>query len=105
VALIFSGRAVKMFSQMRADLPPDVDGWGLSLKGLMGMVVIGGLLITAIYYWLNRSVVPRIQKRESKKKKKEKMGVSESFAFLANSTYIRSMAVLVRARLVAGGAG
>jgi hypothetical protein len=41
VALIFSGRAVKLFSQMRADLPPDVDGWGLSLKGLMGMVVIG----------------------------------------------------------------
>jgi hypothetical protein len=22
-------------------LQPDVDGWGLSLKGLMGMVVIG----------------------------------------------------------------
>jgi ATP/ADP translocase len=45
VALIFSGRAVKIFSQIRAELPPDVDGWGLSLRGLMGMVVIGGLLI------------------------------------------------------------
>jgi AAA family ATP:ADP antiporter len=46
VALIFSGRAVKIFSQIRAELPPDVDGWGLSLRGLMGMVVIGGLLIS-----------------------------------------------------------
>lgn len=46
MALIFSGRAVKIFSQIRAELPPDVDGWGLSLRGLMGMVVIGGLLIT-----------------------------------------------------------
>ncbi len=96
VALIFSGRAVKLFSQMRADLPPDVDGWGLSLKGLMGMVVIGGLLIIAIYYWLNRAVVPKIPKRESKKKKKgPKMSVGESFTFLANSSYIRDMATLV----------
>jgi hypothetical protein len=85
VALIFSGRAVKIFSQIRAELPPDVDGWGLSLRGLMGMVVIGGLLIAAIYYWLNRTVVPRVQKRESKKKKKAKMSVGESFTFLAGS--------------------
>lgn len=95
VALIFSGRAVKIFSQIRAELPPDVDGWGLSLRGLMGMVVIGGLLITAIYYWLNRVVVPRVQKRESKKKKKAKMSVGESFTFLAGSRYIRDLAMLV----------
>lgn len=85
VALIFSGRAVKIFSQIRAELPPDVDGWGLSLRGLMGMVVIGGFLIAAIYYWLQRTVVPRVQKRESKKKKKAKMSVGESFTFLAGS--------------------
>jgi AAA family ATP:ADP antiporter len=85
VALIFSGRAVKLFSQMRADLPPDVDGWGISLKGLMGMVVIGGLLIIAIYYWLQRNVVPKVPLRASKKKKKMKMSVGESFAFLAGS--------------------
>jgi hypothetical protein len=85
VALIFSGRAVKIFSQIRAELPPDVDGWGLSLRGLMGMVVIGGFLIAGIFYWLNRTVVPRVQKRESKKKKKAKMSVGESFTFLAGS--------------------
>jgi hypothetical protein len=58
----------------------------------------GGLLITAIYWWLNRSVVPKIQKREAKKKKKAKMSVGESFAFLANSSYIRDMATLVGRR-------
>jgi AAA family ATP:ADP antiporter len=103
VALIFSGRAVKLFSQMRADLPPDVDGWGLSLKGLMGMVVIGGIIISGIYWWLNRAVVPKIAKREAKKKKKgPKMSVGESFAFLAASPYIRDMATLVGARLRPG---
>eukprot|EP00879_Flechtneria_rotunda_P006821 GHRR01007165.1.p1 GENE.GHRR01007165.1~~GHRR01007165.1.p1 ORF type:complete len:519 (+),score=150.91 GHRR01007165.1:482-2038(+) len=96
VALIFSGRCVKIFSQIRAELPPDVDGWGLSLKGLMGMVVIGGLIIAGIYYWLNRTVVPRVQKREGKKKKqKMKMSVGESFTFLAASRYIRDLATLV----------
>jgi len=95
VALIFSGRAVKMFSQMRADLPPGVDGWGISLKGMMGMVVIGGLLIAGIYYWLQRNVVPKVPKRESKKKQKAKMSVGESFTFLAGSRYIRDLATLV----------
>lgn len=92
VALIFSGRAVKIFSQIRAELPPDVDGWGLSLRGLMGMVVIGGLLISAIYYWLNRVVVPKVQKREKKKKQKMKMSVGESFTFLAGSRCGRARA-------------
>lgn len=45
--------------QVRSKLPPGVDGWGYSLKGLMGMVVIGGFLITATYFLLQRTVVPR----------------------------------------------
>jgi AAA family ATP:ADP antiporter len=97
VALIFSGRAVKIFSQIRANLPAGVDGWGVSLRGLMGMVVVGGLIITAVFYYLNRTVVPKVQgaipKRE--KKKKEPMGVGESFAFLAKNPYIRDLAFLV----------
>jgi ATP:ADP antiporter, AAA family len=96
VALIFSGQAVKYFSQVRANLPPEVDGWGVSLNGLMGMVVIGGLLIAAIYFGMQRLVVPKVKTlREGKKKKKVKMGVGESFQFLAASPYIRDMAALV----------
>lgn len=96
VALIFSGQAVKYFSQVRAGLPPGVDGWGVSLNGLMGMVVIGGVIICGIYFALQRLVVPQIPKLRSKKKKvKAKMGVGESFAFLAQSSYIRDMATLV----------
>lgn len=95
VALIFSGRAVKYFSKVRASLPPGVDGWGISLKGLMAMVVIGGLIITGIYYWMCRAVVPTVPKRAAKKKKKAKMSVGESFQFLLNSRYIRDLATLV----------
>lgn len=42
--------------QIRANLPPGADGWGISLRGLMSMVVVGGLLISAIFWWLNRTV-------------------------------------------------
>ena len=49
--------------QLRANLPPGVDGWGMSLKGMMSMVVGFGLIITVIFWWLNRAVVPRVQVR------------------------------------------
>jgi len=82
--------------QVRSRLPPDVDGWGYSLKGMMGMVVIGGLLITATYWLLQRTVVPKVAARQPKKKKaKPHMGVGESFRFLAKSPYIRDLALLV----------
>lgn len=96
VALIFSGQAVRYFSEVRAGLPPGVDGWLVSLQGMMGMVVIGGLLIAGTYWALNRTVVPRVQLSQPKKKKeKMKMSVGESFAFLAKSPYIRDLALLV----------
>ena len=82
--------------QVRSRLPAGVDGWGYSLKGMMGMVVVGGLLITATYWALQRTVVPKVQAKQPKKKKaKSNMGVGESFQFLAKSPYIRDLALLV----------
>lgn len=46
------------------------------------------LCCAATYYWLQRTVVPKVQKREKKKKQKAKMSVGESFAFLAGSRYV-----------------
>ena len=64
----------------------------------MGMVVIGGILITLIYWALQRTVVPRVQAGQPKKKKqKSNMSVGESFSFLAKSPYIRDLATLVSA--------
>ena len=75
-----------------------MDGWGYSLKGMMGMVVVGGLLITATYWALQRTVVPKVQAKQPKKKKaKPQMSVGESFQFLAKSPYIRDLALLVSA--------
>ncbi|GAB2228147.1 hypothetical protein Droror1_Dr00009977 [Drosera rotundifolia] len=93
VALIFSGRTVKYFSQLRQNLGPGVDGWAMSLKGMMSIVVLMGLAICAIYWWVN-TYVP-LQVRTRKKKEKVKMGTMESLKFLINSRYIRDLATVV----------
>jgi AAA family ATP:ADP antiporter len=103
VALIFSGRTVKVFSEIREKLPPGVDGWGYSLKGMMTIVASFGLAICAIYYYMQRTVVPKVEAKKAaglmgvkpSKKKKEKMTVGESMGFLAKSPYIRDLACLV----------
>lgn len=98
VALIFSGRAVKYFSQVRANLPPGVDGWAVSLKGMMSLVLGFGLLIAANYFLVNKFLLPRAKLPTSaapKKKKKANMSVPESLKFLAGQRYIRDLATLV----------
>lgn len=97
IALVFSGRAVVYFSNIRARLPPGVDGWGYSLRGMMSMVVVGGLIVAGTYYLMNRLVVPYVDtpSKKASKKKKERMSVPDSIKFLAKSAYVRSLATLV----------
>ncbi|KAF2559508.1 hypothetical protein F2Q68_00013467 [Brassica cretica] len=93
VALIFSGRTVKYFSNMRKNLGPGVDGWAVSLKAMMSIVVGMGLAICFLYWWVNRYVP--LPTRSKKKKAKPPMGTMESLKFLVSSPYIRDLATLV----------
>ncbi|KAK3219616.1 hypothetical protein Dsin_013586 [Dipteronia sinensis] len=93
IALIFSGRTVKYFSMMRSNLGPGVDGWAISLKAMMSIVVVMGLAICGLYWWVNTSVP--LPTRSKKKKEKPKMGTMESLKFLVSSKYIRDLATLV----------
>lgn len=98
IALVFSGRTVKYFSQLRTNLGPGVDGWAVSLRGMMSLVVGLGLTIAGIYWWTNKYVVndPTLPKAEARKKKeKPKLGMVESAKFLLNSRYVRDLATLV----------
>uniref|UniRef100_A0A1J3H4I4 ADP,ATP carrier protein n=1 Tax=Noccaea caerulescens TaxID=107243 RepID=A0A1J3H4I4_NOCCA len=93
VALIFSGRTVKYFSNMRKNLGPGVDGWAVSLKAMMSIVVGMGIAICFLYWWVNRYVP--LPTRSKKKKAKPQMGTMESLKFLVSSPYIRDLATLV----------
>ncbi|KAE9600504.1 hypothetical protein Lal_00045406 [Lupinus albus] len=93
VALVFSGRTVKYFSNMRQHLGPGVDGWAISLKAMMSIVVGMGFAICFLYWWVNNYV--SLPTRSKKKKDKPKMGTMESLKFLVSSRYIRDLATLV----------
>lgn len=100
LALLVSGPAIVLVSDIRKHLPEGVDAWRVSLNYLMGMVVIAGIAIAAIYWWINRNVLtdPRFYEAGQTgvpKKKKAKMSLVDSFKFLFTSKYILCLAVLV----------
>ncbi len=98
-ALMFSGPMIKYFADVRHKLPAEVDAWGYSLNWLMGMVVVGGAIIVATYYWMNRNVLtdPRFYDPNEKKKEKKKlkMGIGESLMFIFRSKYLLCLTVIV----------
>jgi ATP/ADP translocase len=77
IALIFSGRTVKYFSNLRKTLGPGIDGWEVSLKGMMSIVVLLGLVISSIYWGVNKFVLsdPSLPKSDRKKKKVSSCGL------------------------------
>lgn len=99
VALIFSGQYVRYVSDIRKKLPPGVDGWAVSLKYLMSMVALGGVVISGCYYYMQRKVLtdPKLfePRKQKSSKAKTKLTLVESAKYLGQSKYIRDLATLV----------
>lgn len=100
-SLIIAGWCVRKLSDIRRLLPADADAWQVTLNSLMSLVVLSGLLIMGIYWYINRHVLtdPRFMNTEPVKKKKEKpkLSLKDSFMYLVRSKYIGCLAVLVLA--------
>ncbi len=100
LAMLVSGPAIVYFSNIRSSLPVGADAWGVSLNYMLSMVVLSGLMIMGIYWWINKNVLtdPKFYTTaEVKKEKKEKpkLSLKESFLYLARSKYIACLAILV----------
>lgn len=99
LAMLVSGPAIIIVSDIRQKLPPTVDAWQVSLDWLMGMVAVSGVIIVAVYYWMNRKVLtdPRFYDvaQIKSKAKKPKMTIKESILFLVKSKYLLCIAALV----------
>ena len=99
VAMLLSAPAIIYFSGIRDKLPKGVDAWGVSLNYMIGLVVLAGIMVMAIYWWINKYVLtdPRFYDATAVKvkKNKPKLSLKESFMFLAKSKYIGCLAVLV----------
>ncbi len=100
VAMLFSGPAIIYFSDIRSKLPANVDAWGITLNYMLSMVVLSGLIIMGIYWWINKNVLTDSRffepsEMQKAKKEKPKMSLKESFMYLARSKYIGCLAILV----------
>lgn len=55
---------MKYFSNLRKNLGPGVDGWAVSLKGMMSIVVALGLVICSIYWAMNRYIKTEVVRKK-----------------------------------------
>ncbi len=101
--LLFSGPAIIYFSHMPQTLGLSAaEGWGLSLKCLMGLVVLAGGVLLYTFYWINRNVLTDTRYYDPEamgegKKKKAKLSVGESLREILRSPYLGLIACLVLA--------
>lgn len=101
IALILSGGTVYYFSDIAHHFPEGTDIWGISLNYMMGAVVVSGIAIVAIYWWMNRAVLTdpfyydEAETGKKVKKDKPKLSIGESFKYLISSPYLGFVALLV----------
>lgn len=99
LSLFFAGTFIIWASKLRSELNI-ADPWQLSLDILMLVVVVSGLIILGIYWWINKYVLtdPRFYDTSAQKKLKEdkpKLSLKDSLKFLLSSKYLGCIAILV----------
>lgn len=105
VALILSGLVVNYCSEEIKTFYPDLSSeavWGISLKWLMGSVVVMGIAAMMLYRWMHTQVLPDPRYYDGDaaagvKKKKEKPGLIESCKIIIKSPELGLIALLIMA--------
>ena len=102
VGLIAAGYAQKQFSVVNANQADPMQAWQDTLQLMMSSVFVAGILLMAIFWYMNRYVLtdPRFFDNSGevkKKKNKPKMSLIDSFKYFFTSKYIGLIAVLVLA--------
>jgi AAA family ATP:ADP antiporter len=100
LALVASGITIVFLSDIRENVAPGVDAWGVTLRYLSTAIGIGCVVIIATYYWIQKNVLtdPRFADTGDKKKtkkKKSKLGLKDSFLFLIRSPYLGCICLMV----------
>ncbi len=95
------GYALLMEHIVLPGLDAGVDKWGVDLSYSMSLVTISSIIVIMIYRWMHKSVLtdPKYydaaEKSGSKKPKKPKLSVLESFKYILSSKYLGLIAILI----------
>lgn len=102
IALILSGVLVEWLGKMNGALSVSSDAWGLSITYMMITVVIVGILILMVYWWMNRYVLidpfyydAAASIGNRKKEDKPKLSLLQSLSYLFSSKYLGLLTILV----------
>ncbi len=100
IAVFMAGYASRYFSQMRGTIGDGVDAWGVTLNYLTVLVLICGMIVLGLYYYLTHYVFTdptmlKPQEEKGMRKEKLKMSMGQSIKFLMTSPYLGLIAVLV----------
>ena len=101
--LLFSGPAIMLIANYINGLGlPRSEALALNLEYLMGLVTVAGVVLIALFYWMNRYVLTdkRFYDPEAMgegKKKKAKLSLVESLKYIVASPYLGLVAMLVLA--------
>ena len=96
--MMVAGPTTIHFANIRNILPSHIDAWGITLKCLMSIVALSGLIIMGLYYWMNRYVLTdeKFKAKEVKDtKNKMSLTLKEAFKFVFKSKYLMFLAALV----------
>ena len=97
-SLIVAGAYIKWASTAFTHLGPQA--WQMSLNYLVSMVILSGILIMGVYWWINKYVLtdPKFYDKadvKKTKKSKPKLSLKESFKMILSSKYLGCIALLV----------
>lgn len=97
---IFSGQVAKLLTldKFQPALPFGTVAWEQSLILQLSVVLIIGLVIISLFYWLNRRVLTKdayVLSEPSRRTEKVKLSLLECFSYLAKSRYMVYITVLV----------
>jgi AAA family ATP:ADP antiporter len=99
-SLLLAGEVADYFSNISRNVPKGDDPWAISLRWLMGIVVVSGIVIMAIYRWIYKYVLTDKRFYDKPelpgvKKKKQQMGFWQSMVFMVTSPYVFMIAALI----------
>ncbi|MDF2576807.1 MAG: tlcA-A [Chlamydiales bacterium] len=99
-ALSFAGPIGVYSSRIGQQIADQGEAWGMTLKYLMGTVILFGFVLAYLYEWIQKNVLtdPRFynpQEQVRLKQEKPKLSLKDSFQLLIHSKYLGYIALLV----------
>ena len=96
---IFSGQFAKLFyiEDAKSWLPYGHTGWEQTLISTLLAIVVIGVLVTALYYYVSRifQITPHHQPKQTPMTQKDKIGFFQSIKLVAKSKYLLCLTTIV----------